>query len=125
MKKDTNFFPPAVGGSSLLVIFALLALSVFAVLSISAAKAEARLSDRSAQTVAAWYAADLQAEKEFSRLKNEVTEPGTYAYECPVSENSRVQVRLHFDGSGWKVLQWQTVTEEPQIRETLAVWDGN
>lgn len=125
MEKRTHFSPPAVGGSSLLVIFALLALCVFAVLSLTTAQAEARLSEASAQAVADYYAADLQAEKQLSQLKNEVTESGEYHYDCPVSENRQLQVSLRFDGSTWKVLQWQTlVCEEPQIQDTLPVWDG-
>ena len=125
MKKNTRFSPPAVGGSSLLVIFALLALCIFAVLSLTAAQAEARLSETSAQAVADYYAADLQAEKLFSQLRNEETEPGEYGYDCQISENRQLQVRLYFDGKKWQILQWQTaVTEEPEIRETLSLWDG-
>lgn len=125
MKKTTRFSVPAVGGSSLLVIFALLALCVFAVLSLTSAQAEKRLSDASAQSAAAYYAADLQAEQQFSRLRAEVTASGSYGYSCPVSENSRLQVRLSFNGTDWEVLQWQVVAEQPTIEETLSVWDGN
>lgn len=125
MEKRAYFSPPAVGGSSLLVIFALLALCVFAVLSLTTAQTEARLSKVSAQAVADYYAADLQAEKQFSQLKKEVTEPGEYHYDCPVSENRQLQVSLRFDGKTWQVIRWQMqVAEEPEVQKHLPVWDG-
>ena len=125
MKRSAHFSPPAVGGSSLLVIFALLAMCVFAILSLTAAQADGRLSKASAEKVSAYYAADLQGQKQFAKLRQTQTEPGDYAFTCPVSENSRLQVKLRFDGAQWQVLQWQTVVGETTgIQETLTLWDG-
>lgn len=125
MKKSAHFSPPAIGGSSLMVIFALLAMCIFAVLSLTTAKAEERLSTVSAQAVADYYAADLQAEKQFAALRETEKEAGDFGYSCPVSENRQLQVRLRFDGKRWQILQWQTVAgEEPGIQETLKLWDG-
>ena len=92
MKNKTKFSPPAVGSSSLLAIFALLTLCVFALLSLSTVLAEKRLSDAAAQSAQQYYAADLQAEEIFSRLKNgeipeEITEEnGIYRYILPISQ---------------------------------------
>ena len=44
MDERRDSFPPAVGGSSLLVIFAVLCLTVFALLTLSTAAADSRLS---------------------------------------------------------------------------------
>ena len=62
--------PPAVGGSSLLVIFSVLCLTVFALLSLSTVQASGRLSSTSAQAVAAYYQADSQAEAILARLRH-------------------------------------------------------
>ena len=62
MDERRDSFPPAVGGSSLLVIFAVLCLTVFALLGLATVQANSRLSDASAQTVSGYYAADCQAE---------------------------------------------------------------
>ena len=51
MDERRDSFPPAVGGSSLLVIFAVLCLTVFALLGLATVQANSRLSDASAQTV--------------------------------------------------------------------------
>ena len=125
MKKSARFSPPAIGGSSLMVIFALLAMCVFAVLSLTTAKAEERLSAVSAQAVADYYAADLQAEKQFAHLRETKKEAGDYDFSWPVSENRQLQVQLRFDGKRWQVLRWQAVAgEEPRIQETLNLWNG-
>lgn len=47
MNKEDRFSPPAVGGISLLVAFAVLCLTVFALLSLSTVQAQKRLSDAS------------------------------------------------------------------------------
>ncbi len=53
----------SVGGSSILLIFVLLCLTTFAVLSLVSATADKRLTDRSAVAVAEYYAADAKAEE--------------------------------------------------------------
>ena len=61
-KRGTSGPPAAVGGSSLLVIFAVLCLTVFALLTLSTAAADSRLSQDAADAVEAYYQADSQAE---------------------------------------------------------------
>ena len=70
MKKDQRIAVPVIGASSLLVIFAVLCLTVFALLSLNTVMAEKRMADASAQAVAAYYEADLEAEKIFARLRS-------------------------------------------------------
>ena len=61
---------PVIGGSSLLVIFAVLCLTVFALLGFSTVQADKRLSDISAEAVSDYYAADCQAEEIFALLRS-------------------------------------------------------
>ena len=68
--------PPALGGSSLLVAFAVLALTVFALLSLSTVRADVRLADASAQAVTDYYAADCQAQEILARLRSGETVEG-------------------------------------------------
>lgn len=60
MSERRRFSPPTVGGSSLLVIFAVLCLTVFALLSLSTVQADGRLSQTSAEAAQAYYAADCR-----------------------------------------------------------------
>ena len=75
-----KFSPPIIGGSSLLVIFALLTLCIFTLLSLSTVLSEKRLSDAAAQSVQDYYAADLLAEETFAKLRN-----GEISTDCPAT----------------------------------------
>ena len=69
MDEERRSVPPAPGASALLVIFAVLCLTVLAMLSLSTVQADARLSDASAETVTGYYAADYQAEEILAQLR--------------------------------------------------------
>lgn len=123
---------PAVGGSSLLVIFAVLCLTVFALLALSTVQAGSRLSDRSAQAVLGYYEADSQAEAILAGLRRgeipqgvEDEGDGLYAYTCPISDTQALSVRVYVEGTDYTVLQWQAVsTADWTADEDLTVWDG-
>lgn len=131
MKGKESFSVPVVGASSLLTIFSVLCLAVFALLSVSTAQAQKRLADASVEAVSAYYLADSQAEEIFARLRAGETaegvrqEDGIYTYSCPVSENQSLEVTLRQEETGWTVLRWQTVSQmDGQTQENLEVWDG-
>lgn len=130
MKKRQTLAPPAIGGSSLLVIFAVLCLTVFALLSLSTVQAEKRLSDASANAVTAYYEADLEAERIFARLRSGERVPGVeesagiYSYACPISEKQTLLVELQKTEGIWTVLRWQVAAQTEEISQTLPVWDG-
>ena len=69
MKNTNRIEPPAVGGSSLLLIFAALCFTVFTLLTLSTAQADRKLSDVAANVVSDYYKADLEAEEIFSMLR--------------------------------------------------------
>jgi len=130
VKKRQKMNLPAVGGSSLLVIFAVLCMMVFAVLSLSTVLAEQRLSEAAAERVAAYYRADLQAEEIFARLRSGEQVPGVqiledrYEYSCIISETQRLHVTLRRTDNGWSVLRWQTESHAQEQAQTLPVWTG-
>ena len=130
MDKRESFAPPAVGGSCLLVIFAVLCLTVFALLSLSTVQADGRLADASVEAVSAYYRADCHAEAILARLRSGqvpqgVTADGdTYTYTCPISDTQSLEVRL--EGTSYTVLRWQAVsTADWAADETLDLWDGD
>ena len=131
MDKKTGFSFPAVGGSSLLVIFAVLCLTVFALLGLSTAQAGARLSAASAAAVEGYYQADQQAEEILARLRagelpEGVSVHGTeYQYECQISDTQTLVVAVQLQDGGYTVLRWQAVsTVEWEADDSLTVWDG-
>lgn len=131
MDERRRFSPPVVGGSSLLVIFAVLCLTVFALLALSTVQADGRLSQKMAQSVKEYYAADSDAEEIFARLRagerpEYVTQNGdAYSYACPMSDTQRLCVKVCRDGEQWTVQCWQVQsTVDWENDESLNVWDG-
>lgn len=127
-----KYSPAMVGGSSLLVIFAVLCLCVFSLLGLSTVRADQRLSEASAQAVEAYYQADCAAESILADLRagkvpEGVTHSGDiYTYSCPVSDTQELQaeVRLH-SRDDYEILRWQTVSTtawHPDGGPEL--WDG-
>jgi len=131
MDKDTRMRAPVVGGSSLLVIFAVLCLTVFALLGLSTVQAGSRLSQATAQAVSAYYQADCQAEEVFARLRSGempvgVTKAGSqYSYTCPISDTQQLRVELQKEAESWTVLRWQAEsTADWEAENDLNIWDG-
>ena len=131
MDNRSRFSPPLVGGSSLLVIFAVLCLTIFALLGLSTVQADGRLSDTSAEAVSAYYAADCQAEEIFSRLRNGELPAGVTvngeicSYGCPISETQTLLVELRETDGSWVVLRWQAVyTADWEPDTKLDLWGG-
>ena len=132
MRSHERFSAPAVGGSSLMVIFAVLCLTVFALLGLSTVQADQRLSQASADAVFDYYQADLQAEQIFAQLRcgnvpgDVCVEGHSYSYSCPVSKTKQLEVVVEEHAGTWHVLRWQVVSlVEWEADERLDVWDGN
>lgn len=131
MNKKNSFSGPAIGGSSLLVIFSVLCLTVFTMLALSTVQAEGRIAEASAHSVSDYYRADLEAEQIFARLRsgqkvNGVTQQGEqYRYSCPVSDKQELSVELQYHNGRWSVISWQTVAY-PEVTndDAPSLWDG-
>lgn len=131
MADRERFSPPVVGGTSLLVIFSVLALTVFALLSLSTALANDRLSSAAAQAVYDYYQADCQAEAILAQLRQGRQPPGVarqgdvFAYSCPISDTQTLLVEVRLDGDTYTILRWQAVSTAPwQPDDSLNLWDG-
>ncbi len=132
---NLRFSPPAVGGSSLLIIFAVLCLTVLAMLSLSAAQSNYQLSNASASGMAHYYMADAQAEEILARLRRGETPDGVTVeedgegalceYAVPISKTQELSVSVRLEGADWKVLRWKAVsTADWTPDDSMEVWDG-
>lgn len=131
LNKEERFSPPPVGGISLLAAFAVLCLTVFALLSLVMVTAQKRLSEASFLTVEGYYAADCEALEILAKLREgEIPEGVTcnddvYSYECPISGAQTLKVEVKLAEKDYEILRWQAQTEEDEIDETnLFLWDG-
>lgn len=137
-RKQAELSPPPVGGASLLVVFAVLCLTVFALLSLSTVRANGRLSETSARAVADYYAADVKAQEILARLRAGETPDGVtwsspmeggeteYSYTVSISNTQELQVEvLVWPDGRWSVQRWQAAAAGGwEIDEGLEVWDG-
>lgn len=131
MSKDRRFSPPAVGGISLLVVFAVLCLTVFALLSLTTVRADQRLADAAVQNVTEYYAADYEAQAVLAQLRAGEMPEGVsrtgdiYRYTCPVSSTQALEVEVQIRGTEYTVLRWQMAfTGEWNPDDSLDLWDG-
>lgn len=129
MKPDRRFSPPAVGGSSLLAMFAVLTISIFALLSISTVQGARRLSDSATQAVTDWYTADCEAEAIFARLRSgelppQVQQNGDiYRYTCLISDHQSLFIELRHTNHRWEILRWQALPSQQTPEDlSLPVW---
>lgn len=138
-KEEGRISPPAIGGASLLVVFAVLCLTVFALLSLSTVRADGRLSEVSARSVEEFYRADCQAQEVLAQLRGgekvsqdiqvtskKISEDGVrYSYDCPISDTQTLEVTVEFRDGEYTVRRWQAVpTGDWSVDDSLTVWDG-
>lgn len=114
--KETGSSAPTLGVSTLFVVFGVLCLTVFAMLSMITVRANGKLSASSADAVRAYYQADRRAEEILAQLREGNvpdgvnTEGDVYTYSCDISDSQRLLVRVSVAGSTYRVEQWQAVS---------------
>ena len=130
MEPKKTAFPP-IGVSSLLVIFAVLCLTIFALLSISTVQANGRLSDHAAKAVTDYYEADAQAESILAQLRAGempagVTREGNlYTYTCTVSDTQLLAVQVVVENDDYTILRWQVMSNVRwEADDRRPVWAG-
>lgn len=131
MSEKRFTMPPIVGASSLLVIFAVLCLTVFALLSVSTVNAHERLQDGTVKAVTGYYQADCMAETILARLRaGEIPdgveqENGVCSYACAITDTQALVVEIKLDGENYTVLRWQAEsTADWAADDKILVWSG-
>ena len=141
-KKREGFAPPALGGSSLLVVFAVLALTVFALLSLSTVRADVRLGDATEKMVSGYYAADVKAQEILAKLRTGAPLPEDvefettisdypdhsetiFSYSIPISDTQELQVEVLVEPDGsYQVRRWQAAAVgDWTFDDSLDLWD--
>ena len=139
-KKERASFPAVTGASSLLVIFSVLCLAVFALLSLSTVLVSHRLEEKNREAVNAYYEAEEKANRIAADLRAGKTPEGVetvipsgmagvyWSFDCQISETQTLKVRLwsiHLSNSSAYLLplRWQAVSEsEWEPDPELPLW---
>lgn len=142
-----------IGSASLILIFIVLCLGTFGLLSLSSAKNDLDLAERNGRSVSGFYRADAEGEAFLAKadwalqegLRRDKENPQDYikevladawldneqcaAAEIPMEEGQALSIRLHLsweNGEGKiSVLQWKVYNQiEYEIDQDMPVWDG-
>lgn len=123
------------GAVSLVMIFCVLCLAVFAVLTLATADREAKLAEMTARNAADYYEADRRAVEVAAALQRgkdvsedvAVTWSGDVAsFTIPFGENQSLDAAVRVEaGKPCEILRWRTAyTGSWEPDEYLNVWDG-
>lgn len=132
------------GSTSLIMIFAVLCLTIFALLTLSTARANQALAEKNAEFSKEYYEADSRAVRivaqiqEYAQtgeipqtideiaIRQQETEDGkTVTYCCPVNESQALSVELALECSDFTVVSWKLAqTAEWEADGSFSVWDG-
>ena len=125
------------GAVSLVMIFCVLCLVVFTVLTLSTAVRERQLSELTAERAGAYYQADAQAVETVAALRRggEVSPEVRYTQEdgatlaefaIPAGGDQSLEVAVRLTDTDCEILRWQTVyTGSWELDNTIEVWGGN
>lgn len=129
--KKISFTPHAAGGISLLVIFAVLCFTIFALLSLSTVQADNKISTAMVESISEYYEADCRAQTVLARLRNGELPDGVeregniYSFECPVSKTQKLKVKVLLENKSFLIQQWETAASiEWNNNEHMNLWQG-
>ena len=117
-----------IGISSIVLIFMILCLAVFSLLSLSDAKSALTFAQKRAETVQIYYEADIEAQKfirDYRALDSEQKQPeAAVVYELPMRSGQTLHLELSADGSD--ILSYYVYNNTDYVIDSdLPVWGGN
>lgn len=134
-------FGAGIGSASLILIFSVLCLTVFALLTLSETNREKSLTEKFESSVESYYAADSVAVDVAGKLRmavengeyfsdiNNITiytdGNGTFSYFCAIDGSHSLAVKLKSENGEFNIISWnETDTENWVPDEQLNVWRG-
>ena len=122
------------GAVSLVMIFCVMCLAAFSVLTLATADRESKLSGMTARNAEEYYRADYNATVIAAALQNGSPPPAgveivwhgdTASFLIPVGDSQGLDVAISVHGGAYEILRWQTVyTGNWEPNEYLDLWDG-
>lgn len=145
MKSKVN-----IGSSSLILIFIILSLSVFGLLSLTSARSDLALAQKNAQAVQGYYEADMMGEQ-FVQMVDQALQASENAEQLKAALGSyyqkntetgadlsvtditmergqilHIELALEPEEKRYEVLTWKVFNaEEYEIDDSMPVWTGN
>ena len=137
----------SIGSASVMLIFIVMTLAVFSVLSLVTASNEAESARTNAQSNKAYYAAEAKAYNTLAEIKAavadllsedmvaEAVEPlgatciqnadgSIITFETEIDGHRRLRSVLKYQDGELTVIGWKTVGEAAEYDDTISIWDG-
>ena len=130
-----------VGSASVVLVFAVLCLTVFSLITLVVAKNNKSLADTEANLVSRYYEADTLAESiaaeilesgdipesvrgiEISSYWDMMLEMEVVTYLCPVSDKKELYIKIGIDGDDVRIVNWQMLDiGDWEFDDSLGVW---
>ena len=115
-----------VGSASIILIFAVLSLTVFSLITFYVAENDKVLVDAKADSVVSFYEADAQAEAVLAQIMSSDVTPGeTVSFMTPISDISALYVSVLRTDYAFEILSWKMIMiDDWSSDDTLNVWPG-
>jgi len=133
-----------VGSASIVLVFAVLCLTIFSLITFVVASNDKNLVDAKAELVKGYYSADTLAELILSDIlasdnipktirgvdintgHNEQFNAETIYYFCDISDNKALYVSLLLQNNSFDILSWRMYDKEAwESDESIIVWTGD
>ncbi len=114
-----------IGSASVVLMFTVLCMAIFALISHTSARNDMALAQAEAELVKGYYEADAMAERMAAELAADPNAPETAEFTCEISDNKELYVKLAISGGAYDILVWRMRdTEEWRPEGGLPVWPG-
>lgn len=134
---QTGAMGVSVGNASIVMVFAVVCLTLLAVMALLTSNREWKMAQHAAQSVTDYYAADTLAVEIYDEICTGQTgaasaravaltiDSESASFLVAIDEGQSLAVQLQNGTDGWQVLRWQVQRNEQPLNEgTLNVWDG-
>lgn len=117
-----------IGTTSLVLVFAVLALVTFALLSYTSARAQWKMAEKMAERMTQYYEGEQLAAEKIEQILAADTGTGEIVeFQIPIGEKQQLQVKVQASGEenkkDWKILQWQLeLNGEEQEQQNLTLY---
>lgn len=113
-----------IGSASIIMVFSVLCLTIFAVLTFITANNEYKLANKSADYVKAYYDADTRAVITEGKIREIIAENGSIAGAAEAVNNADLGVTATLDGDGCRFVYAQTQDENQELQVELLYTGG-
>lgn len=117
-----------IGTTSLVLVFVVLALVTFSLLSYTSARAQWKMAEKMAERMTQYYEGEQLAAKKIEQILAADTGTGEIVeFQIPIGEKQQLQVKMQAPGEenkkNWKIFQWQLKPNgEEQEQQNLTLY---